>query len=98
MDITEISGILASIFTGIALLPQLIDIIKNRKPATTPALTLISLFIGLCFWVAYGIFKNDWIIIISNGFSLLVNILIGLLSFYYPRKDKWLSRFLIGKW
>lgn len=86
MDYKQISGILASIFTGIALLPQLIDILKHHKPATTPALTLITLFVGLVFWVIYGILKEDWIIIISNGFSLLVNILIGLLSIYYHKK------------
>src|SRR4051812_42534556 len=97
MDFTEISGILASIFTGVALLPQLFTILKYRKPASTPPLTLISLFVGLCFWVIYGCLKNDWIIIISNGFSLLVNIIIGVLSLCYHKRDLWLSRLLIGK-
>lgn len=97
MDFTQTSGILASIFTGVALLPQLIEVLLHKRPATTPALTLITLFIGLCFWVVYGCFKKDLIIIISNGFSLLVNILIGIMSFYYHKKDKLLARFLIGK-
>ena len=85
---TEISGILASIFTAIALLPQLVKIIKEKKAGGTSPLMLSSLFIGLTFWVIYGICKNDWIIIISNGFSLLVNISISILSIHYHRKEK----------
>lgn len=82
---TEIAGIIASIFTAIALLPQLIKIIKEKKAGGTSPLMLASLFIGLVFWVIYGFYKDDWIIIISNGFSLVTNTTIGILSIYYGK-------------
>lgn len=92
MDATELSGILASVFTGVALLPQLIKIIKEKKGGGTSPLMLGSLFIGLIFWVIYGFYKNDRIIIISNGFSLAVNICICVLSLHYDRKHKDLAK------
>ena len=88
MESTQIAGIVASVFTGIALLPQLIKIVKEKKGGGTSPLMLGSLFIGLVFWVIYGFCKNDWIIIISNGFSLAANIAICILSLYYHKKAK----------
>ncbi|PBQ33635.1 hypothetical protein CNR22_18250 [Sphingobacteriaceae bacterium] len=97
MDATQIVGILASVFTGIALLPQLIKIIQEKKSGGTSPLMLGSLFIGLVFWVIYGFYKTDLIIIISNGFSLTVNSILCILSIRYHHKDKALAKFLIGK-
>jgi MtN3 and saliva related transmembrane protein len=81
-------GIGASIFTGIALLPQLIKIIKEKDAGGVSPLMLISLFIGLVLWVIYGCYKNDWIIILANGFALLVNTAIAVLALYY----RWLRK------
>jgi hypothetical protein len=42
----------------------------------------------LVLWVIYGCYKNDWIIILSNAFSLLVNVTIAGLALYYRRFQK----------
>lgn len=76
-------GIIASVFTGIALLPQLIKIIKEKKSVGVSFLMLSSMFVGISLWIWYGFMKDDYIIIISNAFSLIVNILIVLLSIKY---------------
>ena len=83
MDYTTIVGLLASIATGTSLLPQLIKIIKEKESESVSLLMLLVLFIGLAGWVYYGILREDWIIIISNSFSLLVNVAIGVLSIRY---------------
>lgn len=82
---TVVIGIVASVFTGIALLPQLIKIIREKKGDGVSPLMMASLFIGLAAWMIYGIKKNDWIIIISNGFALCVNSSIAALCFYYKK-------------
>ncbi len=87
MEFITIVGLIASIFTGVSLLPQLIKIIKEKKAEAISLGMLAVLFIGLCGWVYYGILKEDWIIIISNSFSLLVNLLICIFSIKYKKKE-----------
>lgn len=86
MNLMMIIGILASIGTGTALLPQLIKIVKEKKTDDISLVMLAFLFTGLSLWVYYGFLKGDWIIIISNIFSLTVNICIVVLTLRYKRK------------
>lgn len=85
MDKITIIGIIASIFTGISLLPQLIKIIKEKKADDISMWMLGVLFTGLAMWVVYGFMKNDLIIIIANSFSLLVNAIIVFLTIRYKK-------------
>ena len=79
MDITQVTGIIAGIFTGISLLPQLFKIIKEKKTEDISTWMLLILMGGLALWVVYGIMITNWPIIITNSFSLLVNIVIMIL-------------------
>jgi MtN3 and saliva related transmembrane protein len=83
MDIVTIIGTIACVFTGTSLIPQLVKVIKDK---TTDGLSfgmLGVLSVGLVSWVCYGVLKEDWIIIVSNAFSLAINITIGALSLIY---------------
>lgn len=88
MGTETIVGVIASIFTGIALLPQLIKIIKEKKSEGVSFLMLSSMFVGISLWIVYGFMKNDYIIIISNCFSLIVNISIVVLSIKFKSDAK----------
>ena len=88
MEFTTAVGLGASILTGTSLIPQLIKIIKEKKSDSVSFWMLLVLFLGLAGWVYYGILKEDWIIIISNSFSLLVNIAIGIFSIKYKNDKK----------
>ena len=79
----QIIGIGASVFTGIALLPQLIKLLKEKKPGDIAIGMILILFVGLILWIIYGIIKKDMIIVVSNSFSLLINILILVFSILY---------------
>jgi MtN3 and saliva related transmembrane protein len=87
MDTETLIGILASIFTSIALLPQLIKIVKEKKSDGISYLMLSSLMLGLSLWIWYGIMKSDVIIIISNAFALCINITVVVLSVKYRHSD-----------
>jgi MtN3 and saliva related transmembrane protein len=87
MDTITLVGLVASIFTGVSLLPQLVKIIKEKKAESISYGMLGTLFAGLCAWIVYGVLKTDWIIIISNSFSVLVNIIISIFSFKYKKKE-----------
>ena len=80
-------GLVASICTGVSLLPQLIKIYKEKKPAAISYPMLVILLMGLAFWIWYGVKKEDWIIIISNSFSLLLNLGIFFLNSFYRRQS-----------
>jgi MtN3 and saliva related transmembrane protein len=83
MDKITIIGIIASACTGISLLPQLLKMIREKKSEGVSSIMLIVLFAGLGFWIYYGFLKMDWIIIISNSVSLMINITIAILTLIY---------------
>lgn len=83
MDLETIIGVLASIFTSIAMLPQLIKIVKEKKSEGISYWMLGSLVLGLSLWIWYGCMKKDIIIVIANGLALSINITVVILSLKY---------------
>ena len=81
-------GLGASICTGISLLPQLIKTYKEKKAGDISYTMLGILMAGLGLWIWYGIVKSDWIIIISNSVSVLINGSIMVLSLLYKSNKK----------
>jgi MtN3 and saliva related transmembrane protein len=86
MDFETIVGVGASAFTATSLIPQLIKLLKEKKSKDISVIMLAVLFTGLALWVWYGFLKEDWIIIISNLFALIINFIIGVLTLYYKPK------------
>lgn len=79
MQWQEIIGYLAGIFTSVAVIPQISKAWKTRQVDDISLTTVGILACGLAMWVAYGIMKQAWPIIITNGLSLLMNVfLFGL--------------------
>lgn len=85
METTQLIGIGASVGTGISLLPQLIKISKEKKAESVSLPMLGVLFVGLVLWIVYGFLKNDWIIIVSNAVSLVLNASIVVLGIRYKK-------------
>jgi MtN3 and saliva related transmembrane protein len=85
MDRTQIIGIVAGICTGFSLLPQLIKIIKDKKADDLSYFMLGILLAGLTGWIWYGCLKEDYPIIITNLFSLVLNIIIIFLTIHYKK-------------
>jgi MtN3 and saliva related transmembrane protein len=85
MDWTQIIGITAGICTATSLLPQVIKTIKEKKAEDVSLVMLLVLMAGISLWIVYGIKKNDLPIMITNSFSLLVNIAMVILRIKYKR-------------
>ncbi|HXR83319.1 MAG TPA: SemiSWEET transporter [Hanamia sp.] len=83
MNSTTVIGIVASLFTGVSLLPQLIKLLKEKKASDISMWMLATLFTGLALWIWYGFRINDWVIVFANAVSLLLNILIVVINFHY---------------
>ena len=78
-------GIAAGICTAVSLLPQLIKIIREKKAEDISIIMLFTLLVGISGWIWYGLLKQDWPIVATNSFSLLVNLLIIYFTFKHKR-------------
>lgn len=87
METSTIAGVVASVFTSVSLIPQLVKVVKEKKAESVSMGMMIVLFAGLGCWVWYGILKMDWIIIIANSFSFIINFSLGAFSLKYKKKD-----------
>lgn len=73
MYMKEIIGIIAGIFTTLAVLPQVVKTIKSKSVEDISKWMFICLLIGVGSWTVYGIMKEDFPIIITNGISFILN-------------------------
>lgn len=86
MNIETLIGIAASTCTAVSLIPQLAKVLKEKKAGNVSLLMLLVLFAGLGLWVYYGILKGDMIIIVSNSFSLIINVLLAVFAIKYKNR------------
>ena len=87
MGLTDIIGIAAGVFTASSLIPQVVKTLKEKKAEDVSLLMLFILQAGLVLWIIYGIKRDDFPIIITNSFSLLVNIFMVILRIKYNKKE-----------
>ena len=85
MQWTQLIGLAAGICTATSLLPQVIKTIQEKKVENISLLMLIVLMTGLILWIIYGIKRNDIPIMVTNSFSLLVNITMIILRIRYKK-------------
>ena len=86
MDMTQIIGLAAGILTASSLIPQVIKTLKEKKAEEVSLIMLFVLQAGLVLWIIYGFKKDDLPIIVTNCFSLLVNIVMVVLRIRYRKK------------
>jgi MtN3 and saliva related transmembrane protein len=85
MNWTQIIGLAAGIMTASSLVPQVIKTIKEKKAEHVSLIMLLILQAGLILWIIYGFKRTDLPIILTNSFSLLVNIVMVGLRIKYDR-------------
>jgi len=76
INFTVILGFVAGVFTAVAMLPQLIKTYREKRAEDVSLVMLIILLSGISLWIAYGIVKADWPIILTNSISLVINIVL----------------------
>lgn len=86
MDV-NILGIVAGFLTSISMIPQLIKVIKEKNVEDLSWVMILVLIIGLSLWVWYGIIQQEWPIILSNAFAVLVNVTLLTLYIRFRKKS-----------
>src|SRR5690349_1779685 len=84
----QIIGITAGVFTASSLIPQVIKTLREKKAEDVSLGMLFVLQAGLILWIIYGVKREDLPIIVTNCFSLLVNITMVILRFRYRKPGK----------
>ncbi|GGH04090.1 hypothetical protein GCM10007415_45390 [Parapedobacter pyrenivorans] len=85
MTYETIIGIAAGTFTSAAMLPQLIKVIKTKETADLSITMICVLITGVSLWVYYGFLQNEIPIILSNAFSVLVNLTLLIFWFVFRK-------------
>jgi len=87
MDWTEILGLVAGICTTSAVIPQIKKAWKTKKVEDVSPVMFGILILGVGMWVGYGIIKNDFPIIATNGLSLGLNMIMLYLMVRFKKQD-----------
>ena len=82
----NILGLVAGGITSVAMLPQLIKVLKEKDVEDLSLLMILALIFGLSLWVWYGFLKDELPIILSNAFAVLVNVCLLISYFIYRKK------------
>ena len=87
MNGTEQIGLIAGSLTTIAFIPQVLKIWKS-KHAKDISLATFSIFsCGVALWLLYGLRIASWPIILANGVTLLLAMLILMLKWHYRHAE-----------
>lgn len=81
----NILGIIAGILTSASMIPQLVKVLKEKNVDDLSWVMLLVLISGVSLWVWYGIIKEEWPIILSNAFSVLLNSTLLVCYFIYKK-------------
>ncbi len=87
MQIEQVVGIAAGVLTSTSMIPQLVKLVKEKKADAISPIMLIVLISGLFLWAYYGILREDWPIIITNVFALIINAALLILRQVYKKRQ-----------
>lgn len=82
-------GMSAAVVTTASFVPQLIKAYRTKSVRDFSWIMLIVLSIGLSLWLTYGIFIKDAPIIIANGVTLSLVMVLQILKIRYNRHDEY---------
>ena len=79
-----ILGIMAGTLTTISFIPQVIKIYKIKDARDLSITTFCMFSCGVFLWLIYGIVTSEWPIILANGITLvLILLIIGMKIRYH---------------
>jgi MtN3 and saliva related transmembrane protein len=83
MDAITILGLIAALFTTASLLPQLFKAWKTKSTKDISTGMFILFCGGVFLWFLYGVFVNDFPIIIANSLAFVQAVIILVLKFKF---------------
>ncbi|UJF51879.1 SemiSWEET transporter (plasmid) [Escherichia coli] len=72
MDTILLTGLFAAFFTTFAFAPQSIKTIRTRNTEGISVVMYIMFLTGVISWIAYGIMRSDFAVLIANIVTLFL--------------------------
>lgn len=69
-------GLIAGLLTTLAFLPQLLKTWRSRSAKDISSSWLVTFTVGIALWLLYGVLIGALPVILSNGITLLLTLLI----------------------
>ncbi|HEX8634266.1 MAG TPA: SemiSWEET transporter [Pyrinomonadaceae bacterium] len=83
MDMTVGLGLLAGGLTTASFVPQVAKIWKTKSAEDVSLTMFVAFCLGVALWLAYGVIKKDWAILVTNGVTLLLGLAILVMKIKY---------------
>ena len=81
--VVEGVGVAAGLCSMTSFIPQIAKILRERNAETVSRRMYLVSVVGFSLWIAYGVFKQSWPLMLSN----LINL--GLVSTILVLKLRW---------
>ncbi len=79
----QVLGYSAGFITALTFLPQVIKTWKEKSAKDISLYMFVIAFINEIMWLAYGILRNDWVIISTNAVMLIMSGVMIMLKLKY---------------
>ncbi len=76
MQLTEIIGFIAAIFTTLAYVPQFMKVWRSRSAKDVSLRMYLMMCTGVLLWLVFGIRLRSLPIILANGVTLVLTLAI----------------------
>jgi MtN3 and saliva related transmembrane protein len=83
MDVATIIGLVAGTLTTISFVPQLIKAWQTKSTTDISMAMYLIICTGIFLWLVYGILISSLPVILANGVTLTIALLILLLKLRY---------------
>lgn len=83
----EIIGLTAAVLTTTAFLPQVYQTWKTKDVSALSLPMLLIFFIGILFWLVYGILQKSLSMIFANSITILSSFLLVYFKIKYSKRS-----------
>lgn len=83
MDLTVALGLLAGALTTTSFVPQVWKIWKTKSAEDVSLKMFVALCLGVGLWLVYGFIKKDTALLVTNGVTLLLALMILVMKLKY---------------
>ncbi|APY12763.1 hypothetical protein BWZ22_05045 [Seonamhaeicola sp. S2-3] len=87
MDYIEIIGLTAAVLTTSAFLPQVYKTWKTKDVSALSLPMLLIFFIGIVFWLVYGILEKSLSMILANAITIMSSFLLLYFKIKYGKRQ-----------
>jgi len=86
IDNIEIIGLVAATLTTAAFLPQVYQTWKTKDVSGLSLPMFTMFFVGIVFWLVYGVLKESLAIILANAITVVSSFLLLYFKIKYGKK------------